>query len=129
MLSFLFTAVFEDGCFIRQTQDDVSSVDSSKSQFFDVLQKQERLVSFHLISPEKTISVNLLDGSFALDGFPFNAGDPRQHEAGNEYRLIFFRRHTHTTGTQSSHSVVYHIGYQWTDEKGTNHQQTLQVSK
>lgn len=131
MLKYLFTAIFSDGTTYEQTPDDVSVSVKTKSQFFDVLQREKELVSFHVASLDNTrvASVNLLTGEFALNGLAFNLGDPRHPIGHAPLRLIFFRQHLHhiSNSVETQHDVTYHVGYQWNDETGRNHQQTLQI--
>jgi len=132
-LQYLFTAYFKDGSTIKQTIEDVSTINPEKSAFYDVLQRIEDLSHF-VLHDHKTIpndvSVCLVDGSFNVNGLALNVGDPRiQPPQDTEYRLIYFRRHTHRFNPQLEeldHEVEYVIGWQATID-GKNIQQTIIV--
>ena len=47
-LAYLFTCRFQDGTVLRQTQDDVSQVDSARSAFYDVVQRLAEVETFTL---------------------------------------------------------------------------------
>ncbi len=128
MLKYLFKADFEDGSSILQTQDDVSSVDPTRSAFFDVLTHESKLTEFHLVNEDRSVSASLtlVTGEFSLNGARFyldHAGIP-----DGTYRLVYFRRHKHMSGTEGqSHEVSFFLGWQTTlDNK--NIQRTITVS-
>jgi hypothetical protein len=128
-LSYFFTAVFNDGSTIHQTADDISATDPARSQFFDVAQRIDDVRVFALTNANgDVIAVDLHTGLFASNGLVFAAGDPRiQPPQDTEYRLIYFRRHTHRFNAQLEeldHEVEYVIGWQAT-VNGENVQQTL----
>lgn len=125
MLKYLFKAEFADGSFIQQNQDDVSSVDPTKSMFFDVLNHPSELIKFSL---GDFLSLHLLSGEFVLNGNTFSVHDPSK-PVPSDRRLIFFRRHTHTLvmGGDNGHEVEYHLGWQAT-VNGENVQHTVAVS-
>ena len=121
MLKYLFLAHFEDGSFIQQNQDDVSSLDPCKSMFFDVLNHPSPLVTFSL---GDILSLDLRTGQFILAGSPFQVYDPSK-PVPTCRRLIYFRRHTHRMNAaleELSHEVEYHLGWQATiDNENTQH--------
>jgi hypothetical protein len=51
----------------------------------------------------------------------------------NNIRLIFFRRHFVVSNSQdmtnSTDTIIYFIGYQYTDDKGKNHKVILQLDE
>lgn len=125
-LKYLFTCVYKDESLYYQNPSDISATDPSKSCFFDV--RQEDLALFQLSEAEtgNWFAVNLVTGEFLANGLKF-----RMHEeALSGFRLIFFRRHTHQFNSslqEKSHSVVYRMGWQATDEKGQNIQRIMQL--
>jgi hypothetical protein len=129
-LVYLFTAIFEDGPIIQQTPEDVSTSDTSKSAFYDVLQRAGELVAFILEGEGQRVGVDLQSGYFVVNGCVFMSGDPRiQPPQATEYHLIYFRRHTHRFNPQLEeldHEVEYVIGWQATID-GKNIQQTIAV--
>jgi hypothetical protein len=66
--SFLFTAEFEDGHIIEQTEQDVSTIDPERSAFYDVLSYPSPLVRFTLGGDGVSYGVDLTTGHFILDG-------------------------------------------------------------
>lgn len=132
-LKYLFTALFTDGSFIHQEPSDTSVIDPTKSQFYDVRQREDELIEFILIKQDEQvnpdlISVRLDTGTFMINGIIFSAGDLRNNfPPDTKYRLIFLRRHTHTfssDNTELGHDIEYIIGWQCTVD-GKNYQQVL----
>jgi len=128
-LKYLFTATFADGTVIEQTPEDRSAIDPEKrSQFFDVLEKEKQtpIVSFVLMGEGREYGVDLRDGHFEVNRLPFRM----MEGVMPEYRLIFFRRHTHDfevgSGSQTRHEVVYRIGWQCTVD-GKNLQRVMEI--
>ena len=91
VLKYLFAAQYNDGTIFYQDENDISLIDPKKSQFYDVLQKEEKLEAFALHGDGHQYAVDLRDGHFEIDGIPFNLYDM---SIANR-RVIFFRRHTH----------------------------------
>ena len=122
MLKYLFHAEYTDGTIFYQMPEDVSKQDSKRSAFYDV--DHSRLRAFHLLGQEYCYTVNLVDGSFMVNGVSF-----RMHEEPLEnFRLIFFRRHTHSfTGSSETHKIVYRLGWQATDAEGRNQQRVMEI--
>jgi hypothetical protein len=78
-LRYLFTAYLKDGSFIDQNEEDVSSIDPSKSAFYDVLLREDDLATFILFDTltGNNWQVDLESGTFTCNGIEFHAGDPR----------------------------------------------------
>lgn len=130
-LAFLFECHFTDGTMIQQTPDDISSADPSRSQFYDVLQRLNEVQSFGIYSDLHTYAVDLRDGHFEIDGTPFTLPCDELPEGHADFRLIYFRRHTHTQTlgqetTEEDHQIAFHIGWQ-TTYNGRNYQRTISV--
>jgi hypothetical protein len=124
-LKYKFYAAYNDGSLFIQNDEDVSVNDPARSAFSDV--EQERLEAFALVGEDHIYAVDLTNGTFVIDGVPF-----RMHEEQNlrGFRLIFFRRHTHTINAQYkelTHQIVYRLGWQATDAEGRNHQRVMEL--
>jgi len=81
---------------------------------------------------EKLFTVDLTDGHFECNTIPFTVydkqiGDPEL----TEYRLIFFRKHTHQInqgdGKEIAHEVAYRFGWQANDKDGKNVQRIIEI--
>ena len=123
-LKYLFQAEYKDGTLFDQNHHDTSVTDPQKSAYFDV--KQDQLKSFHLIGNGNKFTVNLEDGHFEVNGVPF----AMHEEPLSNFRLIFFREHTHIYNVSSSqeqtHTVVYLLGWQ-TTHKGKNIKRVMRI--
>lgn len=110
---YVWQAVYNDGT-------NLSQFDGEKENLFkDII--QEKLVSFILHENRKTISVDLEQGIFRIDGVVFEVPELSYKK---DYRLIYFRRvrRTMTTsGVNMGHEVENFIGYQL-DVDGKNKQ-------
>ena len=121
---YLFTARYADGTCYEQNLADVSTADPSRSCFYDV--DQERLARFELRGHGHVYAVDLADGHFEVDGAAFRFHEDRLAD----YRLVFFRRHTHTFNAghdEIRHAVVYRMGWQATDADGHNVQRVMEI--
>lgn len=135
-LKYLFNAEFRDGTVINQTEDDISSLDPKRSQFYDVLEKtkESSLKRFELHGEGKSLIVDLVTGWFDLNGIPF-----RCHETlpldDPEFRLIFYREHqakTNIVNGEPDLKVVdditgYCVGWQTTIQ-GKNYKETVIIN-
>ena len=123
MLKYLFIAQYNDGTEFRQNENDVSSQDSKRSAFFDII--QEKLVRFSLVGDGRVFSVDLTDGHFEINGIPFRMHD----ESIENIRLIFFRKHTHNYNLaleEQSHDIIYRMGWQ-ANLHGSNTQRVMEI--
>jgi hypothetical protein len=135
-LKYLFECHFNDGTRLLQTPEDVSSIDPTRSAFYDVVQRLDDVDAFVLyepgpnIVPNVNLIVDLKTGLFSLNGVPFLASNPSETiPPDSKFRLVYFRRHTHITngdGEQISHDTEYHLGWQTTVD-GKNYQQTIAI--
>ena len=133
-LKYTFKCYFKDGSVVTQSQSDLSVENPSKSAYFDVAQNERAgnlPTRFELTDGVKTFAVDLQDGHFEVNGLPF-----RMHELDIPYynrRLIYFRRHTHTTtsgGDQAGHTIVFRFGWQGNvsaDITSANYQQVMEL--
>jgi hypothetical protein len=127
MLAYLFTCCLKDGTCIQQTQADVSASDSTRSAFYDVLQRIDEVETFRLTDGSHTYLVDLRDGHFEVDGVRFNAQSDELPGTA-EYRLIYFHRHCHQVvgGQMQGDLIEYYIGWQATID-GKNYKQMISV--
>jgi len=129
-LAYLFTAYFEDGSTIKQTFEDVSILDSKRSAFYDVKQRDKEPVLFVLtkVSDGSRYSVYLKTGQFHVQnlGIPdakFFVEIPPRPTSEVPLRIVFFRRHWHQFNVGKggaraiSHELAYCIGWQCTYEE------------
>lgn len=146
-LRYLFVAEFINGERLTQTLEDRSEIDPSKNAFYDVMQrsKQVALARFHLTDGHQWYSVDLRDGSFEINGIPFETFDPHNNPYGRitpPLRLIYFvsddsravNKLVKVTNPNDTNKVMdYHysakrflLGWQFTDG-GKNYQQTIAI--
>lgn len=127
MLKYLFQCIYKDNTTYEQTEDDVSITDPTRSSFYDV--KMDELALFALHGDGHTFQVNLIDGSFWVDGNKFRMHDETD-KLTNEFRLIFFRRHKHEFSpelNELAHKTTYRIGWQCNDIDGKNIQRVMEI--
>lgn len=136
-----FEADFKDGTTYIQGSDDVSIDAKDKNAFYDILQREEDVIRFH-ITDEQTNdrwSVDLVDGHFELNGVPF-----RVHNKGMEhpyqvpegpFKLIYFKvkQERIVLGEDGSATplkglvLTYCMGWQTNLGNGENLQQVIAV--
>ena len=128
MFTYLFEAHLNDGSIIQQTHDDVSLFDSTKSAFYDVRTRMDKVVVFGLFNDTETWHVDLIDGSFYHNDKRFLLPCP-EVTPETTLRLIYYRQHEHsiTNGLPDSHTIQFIIGWQTTLD-GKNYQRTIAVS-
>lgn len=140
--TYLFKAEFDDGNVIQQTSEDVSSIDPTKNQFYDVqeYEKTSPLILFTLtIQPEEfselpqveTCGVFLGSGAFNINGAWFyqHRVDREDMENYEDFRIIYLRNntiHMSNDGTDLQHLVGYTLGWQTTYE-GENVQRVIKI--
>ena len=127
-LKYLFEVVYKDNSIYKQNEEDKPIIKEIGSSFSDV--RQEDVKIFTLVGDGHKYSVHLDDGHFEVDGVQFLMHE--ENDLLKDFRLIFWRRHTHsfneTTKTELSHTIVYRFGWQANDNKGKNVQQIMQIS-
>jgi hypothetical protein len=135
-LTYLFSAFFEGGAIISQTAEDVSTVDETKSAYYDVEEKskEDPLVQFSLVGVNNNggndlIIVDLRSGRFYANGVDFSMEG--QDEVLTDRQLIYFRENLQhqVIGEEAGASYVsrYFIGYKGKNEKGRSVQKVLNV--
>jgi hypothetical protein len=149
MMKYLFECHFNDGTVLQQTEEDVSTVDQTRSAFYDVMQRNDDIVVFGMFNYQNTYAVDLRDGSFLINNAKFtipllvetevtNAEDgtvteqkePFVAAPDQKFQLIYFRRHRHLTVVgailpeELTHEVEFHIGWS-TQVNGEELRQTI----
>ena len=123
-LKYLFKVEYLDGTIYEQNPEDISISDTKRSCFYDV--KQEEVKKFYLIGNGNTFCIDLTDGHFEVNKVHFKFHE----EELKDFRLIFWRRHTHTLNAmnmnQLTHEVVYRFGWQTTLD-GENIQRVMEI--
>ncbi len=137
MLKYLFIAKFDDETSLYQDHNDVSSINDKKSAFYDVLQmieKGKKLIAFQLTDTVNIFEVNLLTGTFFINGFEIACpviGNEENDVVLSNYRVIFFRKHKRNFNVdfeELSHQIWYRFGWQANDETGKNHKRIFEIS-
>lgn len=123
-LSFLWIAIFKDGTKIEQLEN------GKEHLFKEVQQKFEDLVYFNLTDRKGHLfTVNLLNGLIGYNKLEFPYIESKEEKSN--IRLIYFRRHRIEIGEQDLkeklHTITYHLGLQYNDEKNDNHKIILQI--
>lgn len=124
-LSFHWVAIFDDGC-IFQFED------GKENKFQKVLDRITALKWFTL--KHKTtglaFTVDLVRGVI-LFGHGQNVATEFDKTKSN-IRLIYFRRNKVELGEKGeklSHTIIYFLGYQYSDNVGNNHKVIMQIDK
>jgi hypothetical protein len=118
LIKYPWTAVFKDSTIIKQFNED-----GSENLFREVLDRQDGLRHFRV----GKITVDLLDGSFLVDGVTLFGSTSREYSDETvKKRIIYFRITTRVfnaaTLQQNSVNFVYAIGWQATiDGKNVKH--------
>jgi hypothetical protein len=118
-LKYLFGCQYENNKFYHQTKADISRTNPEKSAFFDV--KDLPIEKFWLEKNGYKLLVDLTDGHFEENEKKI---EEEVEEGLTNFRIIYFRRHFHTsnvnTGKEISHHVEYHLGWQANRKDGSN---------
>jgi len=106
---YLFECILNDGTIIKQTPEDQSPTDPTKSAFYDVELRIGEVMFFGVFSSEHSYVVDLRDGHFEIDGVPFQIDGV----VSPDLQLIYFRRQRIwiTGGTETAHTTEYHLGW------------------
>ncbi len=85
-----FEADFKDNTTYIQGADDVSIDTEGRNAFYDILQRMDDVVQFHLIKDDNTrYTVDLRDGHFEINGIAFTSHD--QFYVPGVLKLIYFK--------------------------------------
>ena len=120
-LSFFWMAEFNNGV-IFQFED------GKEHRFQEVLDRINELEYFHLYHKDGMTNIN-----FIVDlkkGFikTLDSKEPTEISEKKNIRLIFFRRHKVEISEnciEKSHTIEYHLGFQYNDKLGNNRQIVL----
>lgn len=88
-LFYLFEADFNDGTTYIQGTDDESIDTPGKNAFYDILQREDEVIRFHMVGQGHRYTVDLRDGHFEVDGVPFEIHD--QMLAPLNLRLVYWK--------------------------------------
>jgi hypothetical protein len=126
-LELIWKAKFEDGSKVYQYDDN-----NQEHPFKEVLDKFDTLSTFSLHHKSKslTITVDVKRGLIYINGN--QTAQPDLVTQKENIRLIYFRRNTLRFGTnsqQTSHDIIYFIGYQYLTECNCNKKVLLQVTQ
>jgi hypothetical protein len=118
-LSFYWMAEFNNGVIFQFDE-------TGEHRFKEVLNRINELEFFHLYHKEKNIRfiVDLKKGFIKYNNFL----ELNEIEKKENIRLIYFRRHKveiSEKNIEKSHSIEYHIGFQYNDKLGNNRQIVL----
>lgn len=91
-LKYLFAAEFTDGVILKQTPEDRSFLDPTKSCFYDVLNSGKTVRRFSLIGDGNTITVDLGNGIFYVNGLPLLIESDRLPRLPSRFDLIFYHQ-------------------------------------
>lgn len=125
-MKYLFSVVYKDGTTYHQNQSDTSlSEPEKRSSFYDV--DVENVQTFTLTGEGHTYLVDITDGHFEVDGVSF-----WMHELPlKDFKLIYFRRHTHTFSQnmmeEIGHVIVFRVGWEAVDADGKKYEQVMQI--
>lgn len=125
-MKYLFTAYYNDETCLKQTAEDVSIQDPTRSAFFDV--DHDKLIAFEIANEQISAFVDLRTGEFNINGVFFSIYDGEIKDR----RLIYFRRHLHhfnQDADQVAHEISFYIGWQGNDPAtGENVQRTIRIA-
>jgi hypothetical protein len=133
-----YTATFEDGTTIVQDHTDpdgdisLTRADGTGSRFTDVQEKEKesKLICFVIHNDEHSLGVDLRDGHFELNGFPFWQHRP-DLDNYKDFRIIYVRTVQHVINQQSGEVISggilgYSVGWQ-TTHHGENIKKTVMI--
>lgn len=126
-LKYLFIVEYKDGSVYRQNMADLPVIKKTGSSFSDV--RMEDVSRFYLVDAKNVFCVDLNDGHFEVNKIPFYMHD--QGEGLKDFRLIFYRQHTHSfnIGTKEEllHEINYCLGWQTNNEQGNNIKRIMEI--
>lgn len=116
-LKYLFEVTFTDKTKITQDKSDISNIDKSRSQFYDVLQSDKGIELFSLKWEGMTyITLDLRNGKFYINGAEFSVGEEIPMPKNAKRKLIYYRQHQHDFsafgGEELGHRVKYFLGWE-----------------
>ena len=126
-LSFIWNVILKNGSQINQFNED-----GTENRFQLVKDKFNDLRYFNLTNHKgKLFTVDLMNGSIGYNYLPLSYIESKENK--KNIRLIFFRRHQVTLGIsdlkENSHSIMYHLGYQYLDKNNCNRKIIIKIDK
>lgn len=123
-LEYLFVCHFHDKSCIRQTQNDRSIIDPSRSAFFDVSQRIAEVSRFQLCNGKMSYTVKPNSGEFIVNGATLfvddsSAGYFPTVTTGSppviQRELVYFRRVLKITSAEGEMITTnnYHLGWRY----------------
>lgn len=125
-LSFHWMAEFSNGILFQFE-------DNKENKFQEVINRFNDLEFFHLYHKDRTININfIVDLKKGLIK-TLDSKEPEVKEEKKNIRLIYFRRNRVEIGEidlkEKSHTIEYHLGFQYNDKLGNNRQVVLQIDE
>ena len=135
MLELTWIAEFEDGSKLNQFDDDEQKIEHS---FKEVLDRKNTLTRFSVQNRHTKLvyTLSLVSGIFgitspAINNLLLDVDEDLKNDTLVRYRLIYFRRVTRNFGLDLTElgnaSIVYFLGYQYTDEQNKNHKRLMKI--
>jgi hypothetical protein len=135
MLDLFWQADFNDGTTIVQFEDVEQKIEHG---FKEVLDKKDSLKRFSLHNRHTGLiySLSLETGIFGITSPILNnelldPDEDMKNDTEPKYRLIYFRRVSRTFGSDFKEigdaSIIYFLGYQYTDEQSKNHKRLIKI--
>lgn len=123
-LTFLWTAVFKDYSYVSQLENEI------EHRFQEVKDRFNELKYFSIYNKytNQYFTVDLEKGLIYNSGISYSEQDLKEKK--ENIRLIYFRRNRITmseSGQNQSHTVTYHLGYQYLDNLGNNQKIILRI--
>ena len=147
-MKYLFECHFNDGTVLQQTEADVSTIDPTRSAFYDVMQRKDDVIVFGVYNDVNTYAVDLRDGSFLINNAKFTIPidvdtevkdadgiisvrkEPFVPATDQKFEVVYFRRHRQLTVVgaalpeELTHEIEFHIGWS-TQVNGEELRQTI----
>ncbi len=123
-LTFLWTAVFKDYSYVSQLENGIERRFQEVKDRFDEL----KYFSIYNKSTNQYFTIDLEKGLIYNNHISYSEQDFKEKK--ENIRLIYFRRNRITmteSGVEQSHTIVYHLGYQYLDNLGNNQKIILRI--
>lgn len=117
-----FEADFADGTTYVQGADDTSIDTPGKNAFYDILQRAEEVIAFHVITNSGDVhTVDLRDGHFEINQVPFRVHDNKDLPLVGKLKLVYWKQihQNFRHGDEEPYEIKinqYLLG--WQDENG-----------
>jgi hypothetical protein len=127
-LKYLFEVEYVDGTVFSQTKEDISTIDSKRSAFYDVLQSGKKIKKFTLRRFINRYSIDLITGEFDINGTSVIVETDKpvpRIEKHFDLKLVYYRQHkqhmdvNYNMGSKKilgvepqTDTVTYYFGYE-----------------